>query len=82
MYIIFSFSCKVQKFNNYQVMASATLVSSSKCYDGHQNIYTHHSEELKCEMQFSVYLPPQVKSKKCPVLFFLSGKSLIILLIL
>lgn len=55
-------------------MASITLVSSAKCYDGFQKIYRHFSEELKCEMNFSVFIPPQANDKKCPVLFWLSGK--------
>ncbi|GIY98427.1 s-formylglutathione hydrolase [Caerostris extrusa] len=54
-------------------MAKATLVSSAKCYEGFQKVYRHMSEELKCEMNFSVFLPPQAVDKKCPVLYWLSG---------
>ncbi|GFT22022.1 s-formylglutathione hydrolase [Nephila pilipes] len=54
-------------------MAKATLVSSAKCFGGFQKVYRHASEELKCEMKFSLYLPPQAEEKKCPVLYWLSG---------
>ncbi|PRD34417.1 UNVERIFIED_CONTAM: Esd [Trichonephila clavipes] len=54
-------------------MAKATLVSSSKCFGGFQKVYRHASEELKCEMKFSLYLPPQAADRKCPVLYWLSG---------
>ncbi|KAK3726906.1 hypothetical protein QZH41_016701, partial [Actinostola sp. cb2023] len=36
-------------------------------------LYVFCSSELKCEMKFSVYLPPQAESEKVPVLYFLSG---------
>jgi len=51
----------------------ATRISSSKCHGGLQQVYQHSSKELECEMVFSIFLPSQAKSKKCPVLFFLSG---------
>lgn len=54
-------------------MVNITLVSSAKCYEGFQKIYQHYSEELKCEMKFSVYMPPQAEDRKCPVLIWLSG---------
>lgn len=54
-------------------MASLSLVSSSKCYEGFQKIYRHFSNELQCDMNFSVFIPPQAKNRNCPVLFWLSG---------
>ncbi|KAF8767717.1 S-formylglutathione hydrolase like protein [Argiope bruennichi] len=54
-------------------MAKATLVSTAKCFEGLQKVYRHTSEELKCEMNFSLYLPPQAAERKCPVLYWLSG---------
>lgn len=54
-------------------MSAITEVSSSKCFGGYQKVFRHHSKELKCEMKFSVYIPPQVSEKKCPVLYWLSG---------
>lgn len=52
-----------------------TEISRQMCFDGEQCNFQHWSEELKCEMNFSIYLPPsyQSKSGKFPVLYFLSG---------
>lgn len=49
------------------------IVSSAKCFDGKQLRYSHYSQALNCEMQFSIYLPPQAENKKVPVLYWLSG---------
>jgi len=49
------------------------LVSSNKCFNGQQNVYEHTSNELKCPMKFSAYIPEAGKSKKLPVLIWLSG---------
>ncbi|XP_035206910.1 S-formylglutathione hydrolase-like [Stegodyphus dumicola] len=54
-------------------MAKATLVSSSKCFGGFQKVFRHTSQELNCEMNFSIYIPPQAANKRCPVLYWLSG---------
>lgn len=56
-------------------MVQITLISSNKCFGGQQNIYSHHSKELSCEMKFAIYLPPQSEdpSAKLPVLYWLSG---------
>ncbi|KFM79399.1 S-formylglutathione hydrolase, partial [Stegodyphus mimosarum] len=54
-------------------MAKVTLVSSSKCFGGFQKVFRHTSQELNCEMIFSVYIPPQAANKRCPVLYWLSG---------
>lgn len=48
-------------------------ISSSKIFGGWQNQYQHRSDVLNCDMQFSVYLPPQAESEKVPVLYWLSG---------
>ena len=34
---------------------------------------TFYSAELKCDMNFAVYVPPQAASEKVPVLYWLSG---------
>ena len=34
---------------------------------------TFYSAELKCDMNFAVYVPPQAASAKVPVLYWLSG---------
>ena len=49
------------------------LVSSHFCFAGEQRRYAHRSSALDCEMHFSVYLPPAVRSGPAPVLFWLSG---------
>lgn len=51
-------------------------ISANKLFGGNQLRYKHQSEVLNCEMNFSVYLPPQVllgKDIKAPVLYWLSG---------
>jgi S-formylglutathione hydrolase len=46
----------------------ATKISDNKIFGGHQQVFSHNSEVLKCEMKFSVYLPPQSTEKSLPVL--------------
>lgn len=53
--------------------ASPNLVSEHTCFGGTVGFYSHHSSACNSEMKFSVYLPPQAKSKSVPVLYFLSG---------
>ncbi|CAK8697526.1 S-formylglutathione hydrolase-like [Clavelina lepadiformis] len=48
-------------------------VASNKSFGGYQKVYEHESEECKCMMRFGVYFPPQAETKKCPVLYYLSG---------
>lgn len=48
-------------------------VSEQLAFAGQQLRFKHQSESLKCEMQFSVYLPPQAKSEAVPAVYFLSG---------
>lgn len=45
----------------------------NRCFGGLQKVFQHDSAELKCAMKFGVYLPPQIETKKCPVLYYLSG---------
>jgi S-formylglutathione hydrolase len=61
-------------------MTKLTQVSSEKCWNGQQNVYSHQSEQTGCEMKFGVYFPPSVHpkspekiSRKLPVIYFLSG---------
>ena len=54
------------------------LISNNRCYSGAQQRYSHHSEVLGCEMNFSIYLPDTLKqaetgSEKLPVITFLAG---------
>jgi S-formylglutathione hydrolase len=49
------------------------LVSEHACYGGVQRFYRHESRETRGPMKFSAYLPPQARSNKVPVVYFLSG---------
>ncbi|MDX7989390.1 S-formylglutathione hydrolase [Xenorhabdus sp. 12] len=43
------------------------------CYGGWQDVYQHESAVLGCQMRFAIFLPPQIKEQKLPVLYWLSG---------
>ena len=49
------------------------IVSENLCYGGHQGVYRHVSEACDCDMTFGLFLPPQAKFRKVPVIWFLSG---------
>lgn len=42
-------------------------------FGGSQEVWEHQSELLSCPMNFAIYIPPQAKDKKLPVLYWLSG---------
>lgn len=42
-------------------------------FGGWQDVYQHDSNSLGCSMRVGVYLPPQVKMGRVPVLYWLSG---------
>jgi len=42
-------------------------------FGGWQDVWTHQSEVLGCQMRFGIYLPPQVARERLPVLYWLSG---------
>lgn len=49
-------------------------LSVNKSFGGWHKQYSHHSKTLNGNMQFAIYLPPQVSNgKKVPVLYWLSG---------
>ena len=48
-------------------------VSENASFGGVQGVYSHGSDVCGCEMTFAVYLPPQAKAGKVPVLWYLSG---------
>lgn len=54
-------------------MSALTLVSEHGCFGGVQRFYKHESREVRGPMKFSAYLPPQARSGKVPVLYYLSG---------
>lgn len=47
--------------------------AGNKSFGGFQNVYTHRSDVLNCDMTFAVYLPPQAAGEPRPVLYWLSG---------
>ena len=54
------------------------LISNNRCFNGAQQRYSHHSDVLGCEMNFSIYLPDSLKqaetgSDELPVLTYLAG---------
>lgn len=54
-------------------MSALTLVQEQKCFGGRQVRFKHASAVLSCDMQFSVFLPPQAVERKVPALYWLSG---------
>ena len=48
-------------------------ISETGSYGGVQGVYSHASDVCGCEMTFAVYLPPQARAGKVPVLWYLSG---------
>ena len=48
-------------------------ISSHKAFEGKVSYWRHLSDVCKTEMKFSIYEPPDIKSKKLPVLFYLPG---------
>lgn len=55
------------------VMSKLTLISENKMFGGWHKRFSHHSITTVCEMTFAIYLPPQAKTHKVPVLYWLSG---------
>jgi S-formylglutathione hydrolase len=50
------------------------LLSSHRCFDGRQKRFRHYSSSLNCEMNFSIYLPPQINDgDNVPTVYWLSG---------
>jgi len=49
------------------------IVSENKSFDGIQGVYRHDSVLTGCVMTFALFLPPQVKAGKVPLLWYLSG---------
>lgn len=49
------------------------IISEHSCFGGKVGFYRHASRVNNCNMQFSVYVPPQAKQGSVPVVTFLSG---------
>jgi S-formylglutathione hydrolase len=54
-------------------MLSFETVSQSRCFGGTQFVYRHVSRETGTPMRVAVFVPPQAKDSKVPVVWFLSG---------
>lgn len=54
-------------------MSQLKEVSSNKCFEGVQKVFSHYSNVLSCEMNFAVFLPNGNENQKFPVLYYLSG---------
>ena len=52
---------------------SFEVVSQARCFGGTQFVYRHASRETGTPMRVAVYVPPQAKDAKAPVVWFLSG---------
>ncbi|MDC0598678.1 S-formylglutathione hydrolase [Gammaproteobacteria bacterium] len=52
---------------------SLEQVSANTIFGGQQLKFKHSSNTLSCDMTFSVYMPPQAKYSKVPVIYWLSG---------
>ena len=50
------------------------IVEQRACFGGRQEVWSHASSGLGCEMRFGVYLPrAALQGRRCPVLYWLSG---------
>jgi S-formylglutathione hydrolase len=54
-------------------MSTLTLSSEHACFGGTQRFYKHESREIHGPMKFAAYVPPQARTGKVPVLYYLSG---------
>jgi S-formylglutathione hydrolase len=52
---------------------SLTTISQHRCHGGMLGYYQHASGSNHCDMKFAVFSPPQVASRKVPVLYYLAG---------
>lgn len=50
-----------------------TAVSQNKCFGGVQSVCSHQSRETGTSMRFGIFLPPQARDARVPVLYWLSG---------
>lgn len=50
------------------------IVEQRACFGGRQEVWSHASSSLGCEMRFGVYLPrAALEGDRCPTLYWLSG---------
>jgi S-formylglutathione hydrolase len=53
--------------------AAPTLLSEHRCFGGTTAFYRHASEACGGDMRFGVFVPPQARERKVPVLYYLAG---------
>jgi S-formylglutathione hydrolase len=49
------------------------IISQHQCFGGTLTYRKHAAQSTRCDMRFSVFLPPQAATRKCATLFYLSG---------
>lgn len=54
-------------------IAQLEVISEHRCFGGVQGFYRRASLACALPMRFSVYQPPQARTQRVPVLFFLAG---------
>jgi S-formylglutathione hydrolase len=48
-------------------------VEKHACFGGTQDVWSHRSSTLDCDMKFGLFLPPRAQRAPVPVLYWLSG---------
>ena len=48
-------------------------VEKHACFGGTQDVWSHRSSTLACDMKFGLFLPPRAQHRPVPVLYWLSG---------
>ncbi len=49
------------------------VISQHRCFEGAVGFYRHESRSTSSPMRFSVFTPPQARSGRVPVLYYLAG---------
>lgn len=52
---------------------SMEIISEHSCFGGRIGFYRHASDSNNCDMQFSVFVPPQAEQRPVPVVTYLAG---------
>jgi S-formylglutathione hydrolase len=53
--------------------AALETIEEYRCFEGVQSVHAHDAQETRCRMRFALYLPPQARTGRVPVLYWLSG---------
>ncbi len=54
-------------------MAALECVSEYACFGGTVGYYAHNAQSTACRMRFAVFVPPQARDGRVPVLYYLAG---------